>query len=122
MMEPRTLCSKKVDAAPAPPCRLSALCRSCASVAAPALLLPPLRPVPQLRSCCRPRPLCCDYAPSAPGARTLRRRKLLGGYSSRILYPTPISVKMYSGSAGFFSIFRRIWAMLTRSIWLLLSL
>ena len=44
--------------------------------------------------------------------------KIRGQSGSTIRYPTPISVKMYSGWAGFFSIFRRIFAILTRKIWL----
>ncbi len=41
-----------------------------------------------------------------------------GSAALRHAVATPISVKRNSGSAGFFSIFRRMLAMFTRRIWL----
>ena len=71
--------------------------------------LPPLSPgTKQGRGCVPPR-------------NPLPRQIQFLPYSSLILYPTPISVKIYFGSAGFSSSFLRICAMFTRSIWLSLS-
>ena len=60
---------------------------------------------------------------NSSGAAPWSCLKVMDGYGvdsdSRIRYPTPTSVKMYSGFAGFFSSFLRIFASTARRFWVL---